>query len=42
MNIQFASVISDIAGETGLNILRAINAGKRNPWVLSDMKNVRS
>lgn len=41
MNIQLANVISDIAGETGLNILRAINAGERNPWVLADMKNVR-
>ena len=41
MNIQLANVISDIAGETGLNILRAIIAGQRNPWVLADMKNVR-
>lgn len=41
MNIQLANVISDIAGETGLNILRAINAGERNPWILADLKNVR-
>lgn len=41
MNIQLANVISDIVGKTGLNILRAINAGERNPWVLADLKNVR-
>ncbi len=41
MNIQLANVIADVVGETGQKILRAINDGERNPWVLADLKNVR-
>lgn len=41
MNIQLANVISDVAGETGLRILRAITAGERDPRVLARMKNGR-
>src|SRR5471032_3311426 len=39
MNIQLANVISDIAGETGQKILRAIDAGERDGAVLAAMKN---
>jgi transposase len=41
MNIQLANVISDIAGETGLKILRAILAGERDGRVLAAMRNSR-
>ncbi|MFM7343736.1 MAG: IS110 family transposase [Tagaea sp.] len=41
MNIQLTNVISDIAGETGQKILRAIAAGERDGQVLAAMKNVR-
>lgn len=41
MNIQLTNVISDVAGETGQKILRAIVAGERNGYVLAAMKNVR-
>ncbi len=41
MNIQLANVISDVVGETGQKILRAIVAGERNGPVLGAMKNVR-
>ena len=41
MNIQLANVISDIAGETGMKILRAILAGERDGKVLAAMRNCR-
>jgi len=41
MNIQLANVISDVAGETGLKILRAILAGERDGKVLAAMRNAR-
>ena len=41
MNIQLANVISDIVGETGQKILRAIVAGERDGRVLGALKNVR-
>jgi transposase len=41
MNIQLANVISDVAGESGLKILRAINAGERDGQVLAALKNTR-
>ena len=41
MNIQLHKVISDITGETGLRIIRAIVAGERNPVTLARMKNQR-
>ena len=41
MNVQLANVISDVAGETGQKILRAIVAGERDGQVLGSMKNAR-
>jgi transposase len=41
MNVQLANVISDVVGETGQKILRAIVAGERDGHVLAAMKNVR-
>ena len=41
MNVQLANVISDIAGETGQKILRAIVAGQRDGQILGAMKNTR-
>jgi transposase len=41
MNVQLANVISDIAGETGQRIVRAIIAGERDGQVLAQMKNAR-
>lgn len=41
MNIQLAHVISDVVGETGQKILRAIVAGERDGCALAQMKNVR-
>lgn len=41
MNIQLANVISDVVGETGQRILRAIVAGERDAGVLAAMKDVR-
>ena len=35
MNVQLSNVISDIVGETGLNILEAIIAGQRDPKQLA-------
>ncbi|MEX3968977.1 IS110 family transposase, partial [Paraburkholderia sp. EG286B] len=41
MNIQLANVISDVAGETGQRIIRAIVAGERDPYALAAMKHGR-
>jgi transposase len=41
MNIQLANVISDVVGESGQKILRAIVAGERDGKVLAAMKNGR-
>jgi transposase len=41
MNIQLTNVISDVSGETGLKILRAINEGERDGHVLAALKNSR-
>jgi transposase len=41
MNVQLANVISDVVGETGQKILRAIVAGERDGHVLASMKHVR-
>ena len=41
MNIQLANVISDVVGETGQRILRAIVAGERDGQVLATMTDVR-
>lgn len=36
LNVQLGLVISDLAGETGLSIIRAILVGERDPAVLAD------
>jgi transposase len=41
MNIQLGNVISDIAGETGQKIIRAILAGERDGAKLAKLKNLR-
>jgi transposase len=41
MNIQLANVISDVVGETGQRILRAILAGERDGMALARLKNSR-
>ena len=41
MNVQLANVMSDVVGETGQKILRAIVAGERDGHVLAVMKNAR-
>jgi transposase len=35
MNVQWANVLNDITGKTGLAIIRAIVKGERNPWKLA-------
>ena len=41
MNIQLANVISDISGQTGLAIIRAIVHGERDPNKLAQMRDYR-
>ena len=41
MNLQLANVISNIMGQTGQKILRAILAGERNPETLAAMRDCR-
>ena len=41
MNLQLTNVISDVAGETGQKILRAIVAGQRDGLALAKLKNSR-
>lgn len=41
MNLQLANVISDIMGQTGERILRAILAGERDAEKLADMRDYR-
>lgn len=41
MNIQLVNAISDVVGETGQKILRAIVAGERDSMALAKLKNVR-
>lgn len=41
MNLQLPLVVSDIAGTTGLRIIRAIVAGERNPTVLAQHRDYR-
>lgn len=38
MNIQLHNVITDITGETGMNIIRAIVAGERDSTILADYR----
>jgi transposase len=37
MNIQLSQAVSDITGVTGLNIIRAILSGTREPHILADL-----
>lgn len=39
MNLQLHNVLSDITGETGMRIIRAIVAGERNPKILATYRN---
>lgn len=39
MNVQLPQVVSDITGVTGMNIIRAIVAGERDPHVLAQLRN---
>src|SRR5207249_6027238 len=41
MNLQLHHVISDITGQTGLAIVDAILAGKRDPFELAKLRNER-
>lgn len=41
MNVQLHHVISDITGETGMKIIRAIDGGERNPIVLAEHRDPR-
>jgi hypothetical protein len=41
MNVQLTNVISDIAGKTGQDIVRAIVAGERDPYKLARLRNYR-
>lgn len=41
MNVQLTNVITDITGETGMNIIRAIVAGERDRQVLAQLRNYR-
>jgi transposase len=41
MNIRLPQVVSDITGQTGLAILRAIVAGERDPHKLAALRNYR-
>ncbi len=41
MNVQLANVISDISGVTGMQIIRAILKGERDPRVLAKLRDQR-
>lgn len=41
MNVQLTNVITDIAGKTGQDIIRAIVAGERDPVKLAKLRNYR-
>jgi hypothetical protein len=41
MNVQVTQVVSDITGQTGLAIIRAIVAGERDPQVLAQWRHRR-
>jgi len=41
MNVQLTQVLSDISGTTGLQIIRAIVAGERDPQVLARLRHGR-
>jgi hypothetical protein len=37
MNVQLSSVLSDLSGVSGMNIIGAIPGGERDPWTLASM-----
>jgi len=41
MNVQLTQVVSDISGVTGMQIIRAIVAGERNPQSLARLRNTK-
>ena len=41
MNLQLSQVLTDITGETGMHIIRAIVGGERDPYKLAAMRNHR-
>jgi transposase len=41
MNVQLANAITDLSGQTGMAILRAIVGGERNPWNLAKLRDPR-
>jgi transposase len=41
MNVQLTTVLTDLTGETGMQIIRAIVAGERDPHTLARFRNVR-
>jgi transposase len=41
MNIQLSQVLSDVTGQTGQGIIRAIIAGERDPITLAELRNYR-
>lgn len=41
MNLQLTQVVSDLTGQTGMAIVRAIVAGERDPQVLARLRNAR-
>ena len=41
MNVQLTQVVSDITGQTGLQIIRAIVAGERDPQTLAQLRHGR-
>lgn len=41
MNVQLMSVLTDIVGQTGQEIIRAIVAGERDPFKLAALRNYR-
>jgi transposase len=41
MNLQLHHVVTDITGQTGLRIIRAIAAGERDPRKLADLRDYR-
>ncbi len=41
MNVQLANAITDISGTTGQAIIRAIVAGRRDPWELAELRDPR-
>jgi hypothetical protein len=41
MNLQLANVIGDLSGKTGLQILRAVVNGERDPAKLADFRDPR-